>query len=257
MTEFRSIRRLLSTARRAADTYHMIEAGDRIAVGLSGGKDSAALLCTLYNMQRFYPKPFTVCAVSVDMGFDGMDFSQTEAFCRDAGIEYKVVHTELAQIIFDVRHESNPCSLCAKMRRGAIHDAALSLGCRKIALGHHMDDVVDTFMLNLIHEGRIASFAPVTYLSRKDVTVIRPFVFTPEKDIKYFIRQNPEVPLVKNLCPEDKHTERETVHQMIDGWDRAHRGVRHRIFGALQRADVDGYGYSDAELHENIKENDP
>ncbi len=242
MKEFQSIRRLLSTARRAADVYRMIQPGDRIAVGLSGGKDSVALLCTLYNLQRFYPAQFDLCAVTIDMGFEGMDFSPAIQFCHEAGIEYRVVPTELAKIVFEYRKESNPCSLCAKMRRGALHDAALEMGCNKIALGHHMDDVVDTFMLNLLHEGRIGSFAPVTYLSRKKITVIRPFVFTPEKDIQYFMRRNPGLPLIRSLCPEDKHTERETVHQMINAWDREHKGVRHRLFGALQRAGIDGYG---------------
>ena len=242
MVEFHAIRRLLSTSRRAVDVDHMIEEGDRIAVGVSGGKDSVALLCTLHTLQRIAPKHFTLCAVTVDMQLEGMDFSPVVDFCERAEIPYRIVPTDIAKIIFEIRRESNPCSLCAKMRRGALHDAAIAMGCNKLALGHHMDDVVDTFMLNLLHEGRIGSFSPVTYLSRKNITMIRPFVFTPEKDIRYFMRQNPELPLIKSTCPEDRHTERETIKQQINAWERQYKGVRHRLFGALQRADIDGYG---------------
>ncbi len=235
--EFNSIRRLLSCARRAVDDYGMIEDGDRIAVGLSGGKDSIALLCVLLDLQRFYPKRFEVCGISVSMGFEGMDYSPVADFCSKCGVEYRVIKTELAHIIFDVRKESNPCSLCAKMRRGILHDAAKEMGCNKIALGHHYDDVIDTFMLNLFHEGRIGAFLPVTYLSRKDITLIRPLLYVPEKDIRYFLSKN-DLPTVKNPCPEDGHTEREKMKQLINGLDREYKGLKHRIFGAMQKGGV-------------------
>ena len=247
--EFVKIRRLLSYARRCVDDYNMIEDGDKIAVGLSGGKDSAALLCTLRDLQIFYPKRFELMAITVDMGFEGADYSKAEEFCREAGIEYVVKKTNLAEVIFDIRKEPNPCSLCAKMRRGILNETAHDHGCNKVALGHHFDDVVDTFMLNLIHEGRIASFSPVTYLSRTDITVIRPLSYAPEKDIKYFVRHN-DLPVSPSLCPEDKHTERESMKQLIDDLDRRFKGVRHRVFGALQKQDISGWG------KENAKSND-
>ena len=161
-----NIKRVLSYVRRGVDDYNMIEDGDRIAVGVSGGKDSLTLLEGLSELRRFYPKRYSIVAVTIDMGFEGVDFSEIREFCSRRGIEYKIVSTEIYKIIFEVRQESNPCSLCARMRRGAIHDAAKELGCNKIALGHHYDDVVETFMLNLFYEGRLGCFSPVTYLSR-------------------------------------------------------------------------------------------
>ena len=235
--EFNSIRHLLSCARRAIDDYNMIEDGDKIAVGISGGKDSIALLCALINLQRFYPKKFELCAITISMGFEGMNFSPVTRFCNEAGVEYRIVETELAHVIFDVRKESNPCSLCAKMRRGMLHDAAKEMGCNKLALGHHYDDVIDTFMLNLFHEGRLGAFLPVTYLSRKDITLIRPFIYAPEKDIRYFVSKN-DLPIVPTLCPEDGHTERETVKKLVDDLDRQYKGLKHRIFGAMQKGGI-------------------
>lgn len=239
--DYNNIRRLLSCARRAVDEYGMIEEGDRIAVGISGGKDSLATLCTLDALRRFYPKAYSLTAITVDMGLEGMDFSPVADFCAKAGIPYRRVETNLAHVIFNVRKESNPCSLCAKMRRGILHDAVLEAGCNKIALGHHFDDVVDTFMLNLIHEGRLGSFSPKTYLSRKDITMIRPMIFAPEKDIRYFINHNPDLPLVPSTCPEDKNTERESVKQLLGGLDKQYKGLKHRIFLAIQKAHLDGF----------------
>ena len=238
--DFKNIRRLLSFMRRAVDQYAMIEEGDKIAVGVSGGKDSLALLAGLWNLRMFYPKKFDICAITVDMGFEGTDFSAVEKFCADMDVEYKIVKTDLAAIIFDVRKESNPCSLCAKMRRGILHDNAKLMGCNKIALGHHFDDVVDTFIMNLFNEGRIGTFSPVTYLSRKDITMIRPLIFAPEKDIEYFVRSNP-VPVVKSPCPEDKHTDREKYKELLAKLERENKGLRHRIFVAISKAGVDGY----------------
>lgn len=233
--EFKSMRRILSHVRRAVDDYNMIDDGDRIAVGVSGGKDSITLLCALVNLQRFYPKKFTLCAISVSMGFPGMDFSDIEEFCRENGVELRLVETQLAHVIFDVRKESNPCSLCAKMRRGILHDAVVEAGCNKVALGHHYDDIVETFMLNLFHEGRLGAFLPVTYLSRKNITMIRPMLYVPEKDIRYFINHNPNIPVLHNECPADGHTQRESVKRLLAELGREHKGLKHRIFGAMEK----------------------
>jgi len=233
-------KRLLSYVRRAAEDYKMITDGDVIAVGVSGGKDSLSLLYALAMMRRFYPEKYEVKAISVDMGFDGADFSAIEAFCEKLNVEFIKVPTEISKIIFDIRKESNPCSLCAKMRRGALHSAAKENGCNKVALGHHFDDVVETFMLNLFYEGRIGAFRPVTYLSRTEITVIRPLIYMPEKDIRYFA-QNENLPVMKSPCPADGNTEREKMKQLLRTLDRENRGLRYRIFGAIQRAGIDGF----------------
>ncbi|MCQ2386804.1 MAG: tRNA 2-thiocytidine(32) synthetase TtcA, partial [Clostridia bacterium] len=159
----KELQRLLSFTRRALDDYNMISPGDKIAVGVSGGKDSMALLTALSELRRFYPFPYTLCGISVDMGFEKNDFSPVAAYCKKIDVEYRVVSTDIAKIIFDIRKESNPCSLCSKMRRGVLHSSAKEMGANKVALGHHFDDAVDTFMLNLFFEGRIGCFAPVTY----------------------------------------------------------------------------------------------
>lgn len=239
--EYNSIRRLLSYTRTAVEQYNMIQDGDRIAVGLSGGKDSVALLCALDSLSRFYPRHFDIMAITIDMGFEGTDMKPAEALCEKAGIRFKTVKTKLADIIFNQRKLKSPCSLCSKMRRGILHDAAVEEGCNKVALGHHFDDVTDTFMLNLFHEGRIGSFSPVTYLSRKDIIVIRPLIFTPEKEIRSFIKKNEQLTVIESLCPENKKTERENIKQMLNSLDRQYSGIRHRIFGALQKSHIDGY----------------
>lgn len=245
IADFNKIRRLLSCTRRAVDEYDLISDGDRIAVGLSGGKDSIALLCALINLSVFYPKRFELIGVTVDMGFEDigrpeMNYSGIADFCSAHRIEYKLVKTSLAEVIFKIREESNPCSLCAKMRRGIIHDTAKKAGCNKVALGHHFDDAVETFILNLLHEGRLGSFSPKTYLDRRDITIIRPLIYAPEKDIRYFVSCN-NLPLVETSCPEDGHTEREEVKKLISSLERRYDGVRHRIFGAMQKSGIDGY----------------
>ena len=174
------MQRLLSYTRRAVDHYHMIEEGDRIAVGVSGGKDSLALLVALANLRRFYPKKYEVVAITLEMGYEEMDIAPVQELCDRLGVEYIRVPTQIKQIIFDIRKEPSPCSLCAKLRRGALHDAAIAAGCKKVALGHHFDDVVETYMLSLIYEGRISCFKPVTYLDRRDITLIRPLLYAPE-----------------------------------------------------------------------------
>ena len=233
-------KRLLSHARRAVDDYNMIEDGDKIAVGISGGKDSLALLTALAGLKRFYPKKFEIVGISIDMGLEGMDFSGVAKYCEELGVEYKIVKTEISNIIFNVRKEPNPCSLCAKMRRGALNLAAVEEGCNKVALGHHFDDVVETFMLNLFFEGRIGCFQPVTYLSNTDITLIRPMIYMPEKDVRYFAGKA-ELPVCKSPCPADGNTEREEMKQLLARLERENKGLRYRIFGAIQRGEIDGF----------------
>ena len=234
-------KRILSFTRRAVDDYEMIHAGDRIAVGISGGKDSLTLLCALAQLRRFYPQPFELVAVTVDMGFaESMKLDGVRALCEQLEVPYHVSTTEIYKVIFEVRKEKNPCSLCAKMRRGALHNAAKELGCNVVALGHHFDDVVDTFMLNLFFEGRIGCFQPVTYLSRKNLTLIRPMIYMPEKDVRYFAAKA-ELPVVKSTCPADGNTERAEMQKLLSGLERTYPGLRYRIFGAIQRGEVDGF----------------
>lgn len=235
-----NIKRVLSFVRRALDDYEMIEEGDKVAVGVSAGKDSLTLLCALAEIRRFYPKKFDLVAITVDMGFEGADFSPIKDFCNELGIEYKIVPTQISKIIFDVRKEKNPCSLCAKMRRGALYGYAKETGCNKVALGHHFDDVVETFMLNLFYEGRIGCFQPVTYLSNTQITLIRPMIYMPEKDVRYF-SSKAQLPVIKSPCPADGNTERETMKNLLSSLERTNKGLRYRIFGAIQRGEIDGF----------------
>ena len=234
------MKRILSFVRRAVDDYQMIEEGDRIAVGVSAGKDSLTLLHALAELRRFYPKRFELVAITIDMGFPNADFTPVREFCERLDVPYHVFPSEIYKIIFEVRKEKNPCSLCAKMRRGALHNAAKSLGCNRVALGHHFDDAVETFMLNLFYEGRIGCFSPVTYLSRADLHLIRPMIYLPEKDVRYFAAHT-ELPVVKSSCPADGNTEREAMKQLLATLDREHKGLRYRIFGAMQRGEIDGF----------------
>ena len=234
------MKRVLSYARRAIDDYEMIKDGDRVAVGVSAGKDSLTLLCALAELRRFYTKKFELVAITVDMGFDGTDFSGIRKLCDSLDVEYHIVPTQISKIIFDVRKEKNPCSLCAKMRRGALYNYAREIGCKSVALGHHFDDVVETFMLNLFYEGRIGCFQPVTYLSNTGITLIRPMIYMPEKDVRYFASKN-ELPVVKSPCPADGNTEREEMKQLLHSLEKQNRGLRYRIFGAIQRGEIDGF----------------
>ena len=231
---------MLSFVRRAVDDYGMIDDGDKIAVGISGGKDSLALLSTLAALRRFYPKKFDIVAITVDMGFKDMDFSPIAKFCESLNVEYKIAKTEIAKIIFEVRKEPNPCSLCAKMRRGALHLAAVEAGCNKVALGHHYDDAVETFMMNLFFEGRLGCFSPVTYLSNRKINLIRPMIYAQEKDVSYFARRQ-NLPVQKSLCPEDHATERENMKNFLASLEKENKGVKHRIFGAMCKGGIDGY----------------
>lgn len=244
------IKHILSYTRKAVDDYRMIRPGDKIAVGVSAGKDSLTLLCSMAALRRFYPTPFELEAITIDMGFKGGgDYSTISALCEELGVPYRVVPSDIAEIVFDIRKEPNPCSLCAKLRRGALNSAAKESGCSTVALGHHFDDVVDTFMLNLFFEGRIGCFRPVTYLSRMDVRVIRPLIYTPEKEIRSFAKER-NLPVVESLCPANGNTQRESMKQLIATYDRQYKGLRHRIFGAIQRGHVDGFHLPGEEIPE-------
>ncbi len=249
------LKHLLSYARRALEDYDMIQPGDRVAVGVSAGKDSLTLLYALAELRRFYPVPFTLCAITVDMGFDPpTDLSPIRALCEKLDVPYHVVPSDIAKVVFDIRKEKNPCSLCAKMRRGALHGYASEIGCNVVALGHHFDDAVETFMLNLFFEGRIGCFSPVSYLSRRKIRLIRPLLYLPEKDIRYFA-QKKDLPVVKSVCPADGNTEREEMKRLLAQLEKQNRGLRHRIFGAMQRGEIDGF-HPGFRTHEEKDETD-
>ncbi len=240
------MQKILGYIRRACQEFDLIEDGDKIAVGVSGGKDSLVLLAGLAKMRRFYEKKYDVAAISLDPRFGGEDgdYSPVERLCKELDVEFKLVRTDIAEIVFDIRKEPSPCSLCAKMRRGALHDAAKSLGCNKLALGHNNDDAIETFMMNLLHEGRIGCFAPISYLSRKDITVIRPLVFAPEQAVISCARRN-NFEIVKSKCPADKHTARQSAKELLSALEREDRGVKMRIFGAMRKAGIDRWNYKD------------
>ena len=231
---------ILALVRRCIEDYNMIEEGDTIAVGVSGGKDSVLLLCALARLRKFYPKKFDLVAITIDSAVPGMDFTPIKKLCEELNVPYTVVPTEISKIIFDVRKEASPCSLCAKMRRGALHNATKELGCNVVALGHHFDDAVETLMLNLFFEGRIGCFSPVTYLSRADLRMIRPLIYLPEKDVRYFANKA-ALPVIKSPCPADGNTQREEMKQLLAKLEKEHKGLRYRIFGAMQRGEVSGF----------------
>ncbi len=224
----------MSYVRRAIDDFKMIEDGDKIAVGISGGKDSLALLYALSGLRRFYPKKFEIYAVTVDLGFDNLNLERIEDLCKELEVPYKIVKTDIAKIIFKDRKESNPCALCAKMRKGALNDAMKALGCNKIAYAHHKDDVVITMLMSLIYEGRFHTFSPVTYLDRMDLTVIRPLMYMNEADVIGFVNKY-NVPVVKSPCPADGNTKREYITQLLQQLNRENPGVKERMFTAILR----------------------
>lgn len=233
---------LMSRMRAAMEKYNMIEDGDKIAVGVSGGKDSLALLYALSEMRRFYPKKYELTAVTADMKFFGekTDFSEISALCERIGVSYTVKETELYHIIFETRKEKNPCSLCARMRRGILHDVTRELGCNKLALGHHMDDAAETFMMNLLSGGRIESFRPVTYLSRKDITMIRPMIFATEKEVLSAARKM-SLPTVESPCPMDKTSNRNEMKELLKSLEKDFPALKEKIIGGMQKGEISGW----------------
>ena len=236
------MQRLLGLVRKAVTEYEMISPGDRIAVGVSGGKDSVALAVALGRLRSFFGVEFDIVAVTLDPCFEGVecDYSPVTELFEQEGIRHIVKRTDIGSIVFEVRGETNPCSLCARMRRGALHDLAKAEGCNKIALGHHRDDAVETFIMNLFNEGRIGCFSPVTYLSRKDITMIRPLVLAEEKDIRQAVRRM-NFPVIRSSCPVDGHTEREWTKQWLAEMEHQRRGIKQQIFGAMRRGHISGW----------------
>ena len=233
----KALQKLMSYTRRAIEEYDMIQDGDRIAVGVSGGKDSLALLCALKGLARFYPNKFEVVPVNLRMGFPEETDQVSRQVCQMLDLELQSFDSEIYSVVFEVRKEKNPCSLCANMRRGALHGAAKELGCNKLAVGHHFDDAVETILMNLFIEGRFDCFRPVTYLSRSDMTVIRPMLYVPEKEISHFVRVCDITPVPKK-CPADGITRREDTKRALAEMERNDRGVKQRIFNAWEQSPV-------------------
>lgn len=234
------LQRLLSLIRQAVDQYEMIEEGDHIAIGISGGKDSLTLLWGLAHLQKFYPKHFSLSAITVDMGIDTMNLEPIKALCQEIQVPYEIVPTEIGKILFDIRKETNPCSLCAKLRKGALNNKALEMGCNKIAYAHHKDDLIETAMMSLLYEGRFYAFSPVTHLDRTDLTVIRPLMFVSEADVKGF-RNKYQLPVCKNPCPMDGTYRREYVKNLIHTLNMENPGVKDRLFRAVIEGHIDGW----------------
>lgn len=240
------MQKILGYMRKACNEFQLIENGDKIAVGVSGGKDSLVLLAGLAKLRSFEGFSFDVAAITLDPRFGGVNgnYEAVERLCRELDIEYHLIETDIGSIVFDVRKEPNPCSLCARMRRGALHDAAKACGCNKLALGHHNDDAVETFVMNLFKEGRIGCFSPKTYLSKKDITIIRPLVLAPESQVSACCKRN-GFEIVKSKCPADKHTARQDTKEWLAEMERKDKGFKVRLFGALRRSGIDGWGFNE------------
>ena len=235
---------ILGLVRRCVEDYNMIEAGETVAVGVSGGKDSLLTLTALARLRAFYPKPFQVQAITLETGMPDMDFSPVADYCEQLDVPYIRIAVPVYDIVFRERQEKNPCSLCAKLRRGSLHTALTERGIRKIALGHHYDDAVETLLMNLLFEGRIGCFQPVTYLDRTGITQIRPLLYCREEEIRRVARRL-ELPVVENPCPANGHSRRQEVKELIAGLEGRYPDIKQKLFGSLQRYPL--YGWN---LHE-------
>lgn len=234
------LQQVLSLVRQAIDDYSMIEENDCIAIGVSGGKDSLTLLYAMASLRHFYPIPFTVKAVTIDVGFDNMDFNKVIELCNELDIEYHIEKTQIKEIVFDVRNEANPCSLCSKLRKGALNEVLKQIGCNKVAYAHHKDDVVETMLLSMLYEGRFHTFSPVTYLEKADISIIRPMIYMNESDVKGFVNKY-NVPVVKSSCPADGHTKREYAHNLLSNINRENKGAKNRMFTAIKESQIPGW----------------
>lgn len=226
--------------RKAIDDFNMIDDGDKIAVGLSGGKDSITLLYALYYLKKFYPKKFDVMAITIHPGSETFNTEELEKICKDLNIEYLIYDSNISEVVFNIRKEKNPCSLCANMRRGMLNSLAIEHGCNKIALGHHMDDVMETFMMSVFLNGKIHTFAPVTYLSRSNVKTIRPMIYVDEKTIRAVAREK-NYPVIGKCCPKDGFTKREYMKDLLKGLKKDIPRVREHVFGAIKRSNIPGW----------------
>lgn len=238
--DIRALNEFSGIIRKAVDDYKMIDEGDKIAVGVSGGKDSLLLLLALKHLQSYYPKRFGLEAITIELGFEGMDFSPVRELCAELDIPYTCLATDIKEIVFDVRREDNPCSLCAKMRRGALNDAIKERGIRKLALGHHFDDAVETFLMSLLFEGRLSCFRPVTFMDRSGVTQIRPMVYAGEGKIANLAAAL-ELPVVENPCPQDKASKRHEIKQLLKTMSADYPDMKTKVFGAMQRLPLPGW----------------
>lgn len=235
------MQRILSLVRRCVEDYNMIDAGDVVAVGVSGGKDSVLTLAALAKLRDFYPKRFEVAALTIDSAAPGMDFGPISRLCGELGVPYHLIPVPIYEIVFEYRKEKNPCSLCAKLRRGALSTEMNRLGLSKIALGHHYDDAVETMVMSLFLEGRIGCFQPVTYLDRSGVTQIRPLLYVQEREVRGAVRRL-NLPVVKNPCPANGTTKREETKELLLRLEKQFPQLKKKIFGAIQRYPL--YGWS-------------
>ena len=242
-----------SLVRKGVDEYHMIDDGDAVAVGISGGKDSLLLLCALQHLQAYYPKRFSLRAITVELGFPGMDFAPVAELCRRLNVPYTRIPTDIREVVFDVRKEPNPCALCAKMRRGALNTAMKELGCNKLALGHHYDDAVETFLMSLLLEGRISCFKPVTYMSRAEVWQIRPMIYASEDKVAATAAAL-GLPVVENPCPKDKDSRRYDMKKLLAQLEGDYPDLRSKVFGAMQRYPLEGWEPTVLERKRNDRE---
>lgn len=234
------LQKLLSYTRRAVEDYDMIKDGDKICIGVSGGKDSLSLLYALHGLRRFYKNRFELHAITVAMGYDDFDLSKVSELCEKLDIPYSIVRTQIKQIVFEERHEKNPCSLCAKMRRGALNNKALELGCTRIALGHHKEDVIETMMMSMFFEGRHYCFPPVTHMKKTGLYAIRPLIYAPEVGIKAF-KKLYDLPVVKSPCPVDGHTKREHMKLLLQEQNSLFPGLPDRMFRSIQTSGIEGW----------------
>ncbi len=230
------LQKLLSLVRKCVDDYDLIEENDKIAVGISGGKDSLTLLVALKELQRFYPKKFDLVAITVSLGLPNFDLSGVQKLCDEIDVPYHIIDTQIGEIIFDVRKEKNPCSLCSKMRKGAIVDTAKSLGCNKLAYGHNKDDVIQTLFMSMFYEGRIHTFTPSTYLDKQEITSIKPLLYVPERDVVGFVNKH-NIPVVKSPCTVDGYTKREEMKNFVKEQRKKYNKFDEKIFNAIVNAD--------------------
>ena len=236
------MQKILGYMRKAIDDYNMIQDGDKIAIGLSGGKDSITMLMGFKNLQRFYPKKFDIIAITIDPGFDGFDIDFLKNLCNDLNIPLIIENGHIKEIVFDIRKEKNPCSLCANLRRGIINSVAIREGCNKIAVGHNEDDVLETFLMNLFYAGSINTFAPISYMDRSEMTLIRPLIYAPEKYIKNFVKRN-SIQTMPKACPMDGISKRENMKELIKTMQIDIPHVRANLYGAIKRGEINGWKF--------------
>ena len=234
------MQKILGYMRKAIDNYNMIEDGDKIAVALSGGKDSITMLMGFKNLQRFYPKKFDIIAVTINPGFEGFNVDFLEKLCKDLDVPFIVENGHMQEIVFDIRNEKNPCSLCANIRRGMLNSIAIREGCNKIAVGHNEDDVLETFLMNLFYAGSINTFAPISYMDRSKITLIRPLIYAPEKYIRSFVKRN-NIQVMPKACPMDGYSKREDMKNFLLTIQKDIPHIRANLYGAIKRGNINGF----------------